>query len=147
MMHALGAHAGRHDGNTVRNDPRRHVEHRVNIVGAGRGRLLADHHRAPLLARATPARFASAPPHARELLRADAAAGAARKLGPLELNKQLNQRLVQARGEGELLRLRAEYGENFNDVIRPRERPRRAQTRPRHAHPLPQALAGTHSRL
>ena len=36
--------------------------------------------------------------------------------GPLQLSKQLNQRLVQARGAQELLRLHAEHSGSFNDV-------------------------------
>ncbi len=40
----------------------------------------------------------------------------ARGSGRLELNKQLNQRLVQARGTCELLRLYAEHGGIFNNV-------------------------------
>ena len=74
--------------------------------------------RAPFLAPTTSARFASTPlpPLACVPLRANAAAGAAGEPGPLELSKQLNQRLVQARGSNELLRLHAEHGRSFNNV-------------------------------
>ena len=115
MMHAFGVHTGRRDATAVRSDSRCNDEHRVGSVGGGeRRRSHKDHHRDPPLAPTTPAQFASAPP-ARASLRADVSAGAARKPGLQELNKQFNQRLIQARGAGEL-RLHAEHSESFNNV-------------------------------
>ena len=116
MMHAFGAHAGRLDATAVRNDHCRHDEQRVYVFGDGvREHSHADHHRAPPLAPTAPARFTSAPP-GRALLRANAAAGTAREPETLERNKQLNQRLAQARGTSELLRLHSEHGGSFNNV-------------------------------
>ena len=51
-------------------------------------------------------------------------AGGGARSGPLDLNEQLNQRLVQGRNQRleqgrsarELLRLHAEHGRSFNDV-------------------------------
>ena len=88
----------------------------MHVAGGGeRGRSHANH-RPSQLAQTTPAMFAHTPPPARAPVLANTAAGAARGSGSLELNKQLNQRLVQARRTRELLRLHAEHGGSFNNV-------------------------------
>ncbi len=58
----------------------------------------------------------AAPPFASRAHPYCAARGAARGPAPLELNKQLNQRLLQARSTRELLRLHAEHGGSFDEV-------------------------------
>ncbi len=103
IVYEFGAHAGRRDAIALRSDPRCNDEQ------------LARELNNKQLSPTTPAVFASAPP-ARAPLRAKAAAGVTREPRPLEQMKQMNQRLVHARGASELLSLHAEHGRSFNYV-------------------------------
>ena len=88
----------------------RHPRDGESRLGELEGRSHADHHAPPLASTGVAPPFASrARPHC-------AAPAAARGPGWLELSKQLNQRLIQAKGAEELLRVHAEHGGSFNDV-------------------------------
>jgi hypothetical protein len=106
-----GAQPCRDEATAARCDPLRHDEQRMHGAGGVERRDSHADHRAPPLAPT-----GAAPPFALRVPTYIAAAGAARSPAPLELNRQLNQRLTQAKNARELLRLHAEYGGSFNVV-------------------------------
>lgn len=107
----FGAQDDRHEATTTRSDPRCHDAQYMHSAGGGEHGRSHAYQRAPSLAPTGVALplASRTPPNL-------SAPGAARSPGTLLLNKELHQRLTQARSEGNLLRLHAEHSGSFNEV-------------------------------